>query len=528
MLVLNRRLLALLLVAIAWPGQAEPAIAEPVGLADYAYDHWYLDTIDGKPSGYWHAWLAVEDDRIVSGYEELRVEKHDGEKLESRTRVVWTESLAFKPITILVEESSGSAKVSKTYRFTETGIELTSEQDGRTIKRTLPKIESHYLSSGLQTVALQHSLRKVRKKNESLQSQLRETRGKAPNRFSYNTLDPLVGMKPYVTRYRESSEQFEPFELADGSKVEVTPWIVTYSVLPGFEQQAYIDKQGREVGFAYKIGGMRKVSRLADESVRKTEFDPPEMAGLSVVVPDKPIENLKQQRRITYELTYQAGDAEILPVNTTHQRVEKLGDDRVLITVDLDATPAADSKDKPTDANLASSIRVDHKDTAVVALTDKATRDLGADATQQQIANACRRMVGKHLAGITLAVGDATASEAARTGKGDCTECSVLLAAMLRARGIPSRCVTGLAYSEDAFAGKRDAFVYHMWTQAWIQDEDGSAGWVDLDAALWRFSAGHIALGVSDMGDNDQADLVRIVPMMQGLEIKVIQKQNPE
>ena len=60
-----------------------------------------------------------------------------------------------------------------------------------------------------------------------------------------------------------------------------------------------------------------------------------------------------------------------------------------------------------------------------------------------------------------------------------------------------------------------------MWTQAWIEDKDGGY-WMDLDAALWRYSAGHIALGVSSMGDDDREDQVRLIPMTRNLTIKVI------
>jgi hypothetical protein len=62
-----------------------------------------------------------------------------------------------------------------------------------------------------------------------------------------------------------------------------------------------------------------------------------------------------------------------------------------------------------------------------------------------------------------------------------------------------------------------------MWTQAWIEDEHGVGRWIDLDAAMWRYSACHIALGVSSMGDNDRADLIKLIPMMQGLKISVKQ-----
>ncbi len=56
--------------------------------------------------------------------------------------------------------------------------------------------------------------------------------------------------------------------------------------------------------------------------------------------------------------------------------------------------------------------------------------------------------------------------------RGDCTEHAVMLAAMMRASGIPSRVVIGLTYSDQA-----SAMIGHMWTEAWI---DGH--WIPYDS----------------------------------------------
>jgi len=64
----------------------------------------------------------------------------------------------------------------------------------------------------------------------------------------------------------------------------------------------------------------------------------------------------------------------------------------------------------------------------------------------------------------------------------------VLLAAMLRAAGIPSRLAAGMVYARE-FAGVRGCYAWHMWTQALVDGE-----WRDLDATLADrpFHAGHI------------------------------------
>ncbi|HEX7915388.1 transglutaminase-like domain-containing protein [Rudaea sp.] len=87
-----------------------------------------------------------------------------------------------------------------------------------------------------------------------------------------------------------------------------------------------------------------------------------------------------------------------------------------------------------------------------------------------------------------LSVGYASALEVAKNPEGDCTEHAVLLAALGRAIGIPTRVVDGLVYI-DHYAGKSNVFVPHAWAQAWV---DGH--WRSYDAALQGFDAGHVAL----------------------------------
>ena len=68
----------------------------------------------------------------------------------------------------------------------------------------------------------------------------------------------------------------------------------------------------------------------------------------------------------------------------------------------------------------------------------------------------------------------------------------MLLAALGRALGIPTRVVDGLAYT-DHYAGMNHVFVPHAWAQAYV---DGR--WQSFDAALHGFDAGHVALAVGD------------------------------
>jgi hypothetical protein len=105
---------------------------------------------------------------------------------------------------------------------------------------------------------------------------------------------------------------------------------------------------------------------------------------------------------------------------------------------------------------------------------------------------ALQEFVRRYIRTKDLNVGYASALEVARHPEGDCTEHAVLLAALGRALGIPTRVVDGLAYT-DRYAGMDHVFVPHAWAQAWV---DGR--WQSFDAALPGFDAGHIALSAGD------------------------------
>jgi hypothetical protein len=61
-------------------------------------------------------------------------------------------------------------------------------------------------------------------------------------------------------------------------------------------------------------------------------------------------------------------------------------------------------------------------------------------------------------------------------GEGDCNEHAVLLAALARAAGIPTRVVAGAVYLDGAF-------LYHAWCEVWLGQ------WVPIDPAFHQFPA---------------------------------------
>ena len=161
---------------------------------------------------------------------------------------------------------------------------------------------------------------------------------------------------------------------------------------------------------------------------------------------------------------------------------------------------------------------IDWKDPAVIALKESALANMGRDVKYNYNAppindpsdpnfllhvlikaKTFRSAVADHIANQNLGSAFASASETAQTKSGDCTEYAVLLAALLRADGIPSRVAAGLVWAE-YFAGEKNVFAWHLWTQALI-----GGRWVDLDATLpsngESFHVGHVLLAVTPLTD---------------------------
>jgi len=293
--------------------------------------------------------------------------------------------------------------------------------------------------------------------------------------------------------------------------------------------QEYVDGQGRPIKTAVQVmPGLELTMLQADQTVATVDVDPPELLANTLVTPDRPIPQPRTLRSALYEIhiDHDAVDADAPPVRIPRSGYQRpvWGDDQtVRVAVNLD-DPVNPVDDLPTDADRQSSIAINVDDPNIRRLIERALLEGDGASSAADRAERLRQFVHGYIQQRDLSVGFATASEVARTARGDCTEHAVLLAAMLRGAGIASRIVTGVIYV-DQFLGHEAVFGYHMWTQAWIEDDLGGH-WVDLDATLnaHPFDAAHIALATSDLQDgrmiNDMVEMARWIGRM---SIRVIE-----
>jgi transglutaminase-like putative cysteine protease len=240
-------------------------------------------------------------------------------------------------------------------------------------------------------------------------------------------------------------------------------------------------------------GGETIVYRATEQEATATDARPAFDLGRATLVKlAKPLEDARSTERIRYRVELKTGDPATVFATGGTQEVITIGPHAAEITVrSLDPVePSCTATSEADEGDRNPNSRIQSDDPKIVAMAGEAA-DSGTPA---EIAMALEKYVyDKMLFKRNYSIAFATASEVAKSLEGDCSERSVLLAALARARGIPARVAMGLVYSPND-----QAFAYHMWTEVLL-----SGCWVPLDATLGqgRVSADHIKLADSNLAD---------------------------
>jgi hypothetical protein len=416
--------------------------------------------------------------------------------------------------------------VTQTMHFGADGIELVSRQGEMVHRQFFAPPSQPWLAPA---AASRHVEREL-------------TRG--AKQISFHTIDPSSGPQPIEMKIAVQGPT--QVAVAEGRQVPAIAWEVQTSQLPGMVMTEYVDDRGRALrtdvaampGMRITLVAAERQTAMGDHASGRPAaiqlpMDAVDMVSNAFVAPDRPVRDVRQLRAAVYELRFEPGEGEsalAAPdiVRGGYQRVAWSDANTAVVVIDLDE-PVNPGDDLPSTAHRRASLTLNYRDPQVMTLLSEALAGGARRLPAAQRAEHLRRFVHRFIDRKDLSMGFATASEVARTAQGDCTEHAVLLAALLRGSGIPSRTVTGLVYVEK-FLGREHVFGYHMWTQAWLSDAgagpDGGGRWVDLDAtrADPPFDAGYIALAVSAQDEATSLnDMAKIVPWLGRLSIRVVQ-----
>lgn len=464
-------------------------------------ERWYVIELAGAPAGWMVSTQSAAGGKITTGTR-MMLEIRRGEmavKMELSNSMVETE--AGEPVSVESRTKLGASPVTQRVTFKGGRATSVTEQGGQKIEQELDLGEGWLMPAAAERF-------------------VRERVAAKAGEVTVKTLDASTGVRVVeITR-----RGFEPAEIElGGTKVKATRTVSTMSGMPGMETTEWVDDEGVPLRVETSMMGIGMVMRAStrEEATGLDAAEMPELMVRTFVKPDRAIEGPRQTRRASYVIGISRGTLPAMPTAAS-QRVETLEGGRVRVVVDIDNPAPAAAGDAEDARYLASTSTINAGDAEIARLKGLAVRDAGEDPAAR--AEAIRRFVFSYIRKKGLGVGFATASEVARGREGDCTEHAVLLAALLRADGIPARTASGLVYA-DQFAGQERIFGYHMWAQALLPTADGGRAWVDLDAALSETlptDATHIALSVSALGDGElQEGFASMAGMMGSLSISV-------
>ncbi|MBX3375385.1 MAG: transglutaminase domain-containing protein [Phycisphaeraceae bacterium] len=469
------------------------------------YERWYAVELGGNRVGWMHQKQSTVGDLITTSSRMEFAFNRDQAGAKISVSGSFVETKSGKPVSMSSMLKFGRQPTSLQATFGENEIEVIVTQSGRTERSTRPLPDGTWLTPAAASEFVKQRMHA------------------GADSITVRTMSALAGMDPMSalkpTTVERSGRTDTDYEVA-GKKVKATKWTTTSSASPSTKATEVVDEAGLPLATDTSMGMMKMVMRIVNEEEAKAEFAAPEIMVETFITPDKPIANPRKTKKATYLLHVAEGEVPAIPA-TGSQRVSPVDASSVRVVVDTRSLSPAPEGDATNPLFLACPINVNCNDPEIRNLLTKAIEKAADNPAAR--AEAIRAFVYRHIHKKDLDVGFASASEVARTRQGDCSEHGVLTAALLRANAIPSRVVAGVVYA-DQFAGGKDIFAYHMWTQA-LLDVDGKPTWVDLDATLppnIPYDATHIALATASLGEDDtQESLASIVLVMGRLKISV-------
>ena len=486
----ERHLFILTCVALLAPGAlfaADPI--DPDNPSEGRFmDDWAEVYMAGGKVGYAHSTMNRDGDLIHTRAETVMKIGRVDQPVKIATTQSTTETLDGKPVSFASEMDASVMKTATRGSVKGGKVTIVSSQFGVEQTQSFDYPAGALMTWGL----LKESLR----------------RGFKPGtEYTLATYSPdlrLDGSISAITKVGDWETYTHAGQSRRGQRVSVT----MESPMGTVEMKTWVDETGRVLKAVVPAPGIGDLEIVtSSEAAALADFVPPEMFMKTVIKANRKIDRQKASR-VTYRVSATSADADLadLPV-TDMQEVSPQPDGSVKLTLtrQIHQSGAAGTRHTPLDKAalaeyLESNLMISTKDPE---LTKLATKAAGGEKEPFALADKLRRFVSDYVATKNLNIGFATASEVCRTREGDCSEHGVLLAALGRINGLPSRVAVGVAYVP-IFGNQDDIFGYHLWTQFYI---DGR--WIDVDAALAESvcSPTRIAFATSSLKNSGLAEL---------------------
>ncbi len=454
-------------------------------------DDWLEIYMMGGKVGYGHTTMTRDGDTIATKTNmTIKLGRVDNPVTIEVTEFT-TETVGGTPLTFGSEMNASVMKTSSKGVIQDGSVTITTSQFGMDQKKTFPFVEGAMMSWGLYRQAM--------------------LRGLEPGtKYTLPVFAPDIRIDGAVEAHTVVGAM-ESYESLAGTGRGQRVTVSMESPVGVIDMISWVDKQGRPLLARMVMPGVGNMELVTtDQKSALMDYIPPEIF-MTTTIPAKRRIDYENASTITYRLSPKPGVGTAAAVadlpDTGPQRIVNRDDGSVDVIVSRQPRHASKTMPPPDQDALTEyldvNLMINTKDPALRKIAKRGSRGVSAKKNPYKLADNLRRFVTDYITTKNLNIGFATASEVCRTREGDCSEHGVLLAALGRINGLPSRVVAGLAYVP-LFGKQDDIFGYHMWTQFWI---DGA--WVDYDAALRESDCSpiRIAFGVSSLKSAGLADL---------------------
>jgi transglutaminase-like putative cysteine protease len=297
-------------------------------------------------------------------------------------------------------------------------------------------------------------------------------------------------------------------------RVEQTITGAKDEAMPELDTTLWVDSGGQILKSRAKLlGGLDSYRTTRAAAVAPNgEFD---LLSSTIIKTPRPLPRAEETRDVVYA------------IKLTNQNVADIFPDDQRQTVKAGASPSEGQLEVRTDGpNAGSPVAaepldpytranplLDSDDEVVQAHTRKA---IAGKNDPWERAVAIQDWVFRNMRRKNFSTAFASASEVARSLEGDCTEHSVLTAAMCRAAGVPSRFVVGLVYVPHL-----EGFGPHAWTEVLVNGR-----WVAIDATFNQkaVDATHLKLAVTNLdGVSPFEAMLPVTRIFNALEIRPLE-----
>lgn len=505
---MGRPFLCLLTAALAF-GAGGAVFADPVSksVAEVKYpdgeDEWYVVKLQDAKCGYMHSFADRVGEEI---HTKIRM-SFEIARAEARVKITmdqsYRETLAGRPLSLSYEATMGQMPIRYAGEVKDGKIILTTSQAGSNRKETIDFDPEVRFAWGQVLEQRKRGLKSGTEFTVKTYEPSLKTDGPVSMTFKVHGKDKI----------EVDGKKQEAYRVTATMKLQDTP-IVT---------ESWVDEDSTPIITTFDMG-IAKVTMVRSTKEEALKAGAPPELFLSTFVPIKKRIDASA-KEVTLRLRLPSDDPRKLPElpKTGMQTFKRASDHEGLLTIrriDWDKARKATAGAPSAEMSefLRSSTMLDLSDGRIKKLARRAVR--GATSPAQK-ADALRKFVTDYVEDKNLDVGFASASEVARNKSGDCTEHGVLLAALARAAGLPSRGVSGIVQIPEGFGeGDQAAFGYHMWAQVNIAGQ-----WVDIDAALRQTDCDptHVALSLLPLNDEGILDSIgTMLPLLGRLEIEVV------